>query len=383
MIELLQEISSKCLHCAQPKCIAACPIGNDIPRILDLVKSKQYFAAARMLKHPLGAVCSLICPQHANCQSSCVLFKRDGVGVQFPIVERWLDTYCRYDVIPPRLLEKEQLERLAAQHPDHIPKKIAVVGGGPAGVTVAFCLHNKGDNVTLFEKDRLFSTLRLIPQYRLPYDYVAQACRRVEGCFEMRNVNVTPQHLKQLTEQYDTVYLCVGKSKIYSLGIPGEQLAIGYDKALTQQLDGEVIVIGGGNTAVDAATFCKIHSSKVTLAYRRSVQEMPCFPQELYFCQQSGVEICNNLAPVKLEKIDGRLHLTLAKTVSQNRGKLTVTDEQVTLVADHVVSAVGSCFDKSILSALGDNIPDNLVMLGDCNGTNLVREAIAQALKVD
>lgn len=384
MIELLQEITSKCLYCAKPKCVAACPIGNNIPHILQLVKNKQFFAAARELVHPFGSVCSLVCPQHANCQSSCVLALKDGAGVDFPVVERYLDTYWKFTIRREDLPDQNQTVTQNGQTTVINPiKKIAVVGGGPAGITIATKMHLAGHKVVLFERNSLLSTLRLIPDYRLPPSYISEVIKRTEFCFEYVNRNVTPQLLVDLTKRYDMVYLCVGKNKMYNLGIPGEELATPYDQALTELLDGEVIVVGGGNTAVDCATLTKARAQKVTIAYRRSVQEMPCFPRELYYCQRAGVEILNNLAPVKLEKVDDKLHLTLAKTVSENRGKLTVTDEQITLVADHVVSAVGSYFDKTILSAFGDTLPANLVLLGDCNGGSLVREAISQALGSD
>ncbi len=383
MIELLQQITSKCLYCAKPKCVQACPIGNDIPHILQLVKNKQYFTASRKLKHPFVSVCSFVCPAHANCQSACVLSLKDGVGVDFPTVERYLDSYYRHEVVRQDIPDLNQTESVAGGVVQINPsKKYAVVGGGPAGVTIATKLYLAGHNVTLYERDQLLSTLYLIPRYRLPTNYLNEVCRRVDGCFTYLNINVTAQRLKQLTEQFDKVFLCVGKNKAYPLGIPGEELATDYKYALSHDdMYGDVIVVGGGNTAVDCATWAKCRSKNVTLAYRRSVQEMPCFPQELYYCQRQGVQILNNLAPVKLEKIDDKLHLTLAKTHSQNRGKLTITDEQITLTADYVVCAVGSYFDKSILSAFGDTLPSNLVLLGDCNGGNLVRDAVAQAMQ--
>ena len=393
--------SSRCLHCLKPSCQQGCPLGNDVPRFLQFVSEGKLQDAVQLLGHPFGEICGFVCPHDAQCQGGCVLSRR-GQAVKMGEVER--EVFARYPY------EVKRKVRVGSKSSG---LKVAVVGGGVSGITCAVKLYEQGADVTLFERDELLSTLKLIPDFRLPREAIERVLTAIDGKFTVvkKDVNfedifvrkIYPWQNKrlrekigeslQLTDSYDAVYVAVGASVLYTLGVDGEELATPYDVFLKRsEHRGKVVVIGGGNTAMDCARLSKRNGCDVTVAYRRTRDDMPAFTKEVEDAIKEGVDFQFNLAPIKLERKGDRLLLTLAKTVSEGRGKLTVTDELTAVECDEVVAALGSKFDseniygafiESLLNPLNKHNPRfNLYVGGDALGASTVVNAVADGMKV-
>ena len=396
--------SKRCLGCTVPRCASACPVGNDIPAFLRLVAEGEYNKAVQLIGHPFGEICGYVCPHDKACQGSCVLSGRSK-PIRTGEIERTVFATTPYNVA-----------RRARAGSKSNGLKVAVVGGGVSGITCAVKLYEHGADVTMFERDELLSTLKLIPNFRLPREAVDRVLAAIKGKFQVvsRDVNfediferkLYPWQTKiqrdahkdalQLMHCYDAVYLATGASVPYTLGVVGEQLATPYGEFLkSRQQTGNVVVIGGGNTAMDCARLAKRNGCCVTVAYRRTRGDMPAFSKEIEDAEREGVQFVYNVAPVKLEQKDGKVQLSLAKTVSEGRGKLSVTNETTTLECDTVVSALGSKFDADNLygafyaSLIEQSEPHskynprfNLYVGGDALGVSTVANAVADGLKV-
>lgn len=363
--------SSRCLGCKVARCRERCPIGNDIPQFLGLVRCGKYERAVELIGHSFGEICGYVCPHDIQCQGGCVLSAK-GNAVQMGSVERTVFQQNPY----PILRKSNLLQEL----------KVAVVGGGVAGITLATKLYEQGADITIFERNTLLSTLKLIPDFRLPEMAIERIERQIDGKFTIVKQKVDCQQLVELQQRFDVVYLSTGASDLYGLGIVGEQFATPYDAFLQSDAKyRKVVVIGGGNTAMDCARLAKRSGCSVSVAYRRQREDMPAFTKEVDEAVNDGVEFTYNVAPVKLEKQDGKLILTLAQTVSEGRGRLTVTDETHQIVCDCVVTALGSKFDSAIyqdlqLSDDSKHPLPNVYAGGDAVGGKTVAQAVADGL---
>lgn len=396
--------SRRCLGCKVPHCVDNCPVGNDIPTFLRYVAGGEIDKAVELVGHPFGEVCGYVCPHEQGCHGGCVLGK-SGQPVNMGEVERAVFAAHPYNV-----------ERKVRTGSKSNGLKVAVVGGGVSGITCAIKLYEQGADVTVFERDELLSTLRLIPDFRLPHAAIDRVLKTIDGKFTVvkKDINfedifvrkLYPWQTKvqrernkdalQLVDNYDAVYVATGASVLYKLGVTGEELATPYVEFLKGNCHtGDVVVIGGGNTAMDCARLAKRNGANVTVAYRRERGDMPAFTREVDDALNEQVNFVYNVAPVKMEQKDGKLMLTLAKTVSEGRGKLTVTDELTVVECDTVVAALGSKFDKENIygafyaSLIEDSEPNNphnprfnLYVGGDALGASTVANAVADGIKV-
>lgn len=364
---------NRCLSCAKPSCKSACPVNNDIPQFLRLVKQGDYAAAVGIIGHPFGEICGYVCPHDKQCQGGCVLNKR-GAPVKVGEVER--DVFA---------LNPYKVERTSNALDG---MKIAVVGGGVCGVTFAVKTYERGADVTVYEGDKLLSTLRLIPPFRLPVDAIERVETALNGKINVVNKTVDGEHLRRLERDYDVVLVSVGASVNYGLGVDGAELAIDCKDCLQGNFTGKnVVIVGGGNSAMDCARLINSRGGRATVAYRRTVNDMPAFAKEIEQAMRENVKFICNVAPVKLERANGCLALLLAKTVSEGRGKLTITDELSTLTCDCVVTAIGSGFDDSVLGGRGKNTENyhqfgNVFLGGDAKRGKLVADAVADGLRI-
>ena len=395
--------SNRCLNCVRPTCRVACPIGNDVPAFLQYARSGEIDKAVEVIGHPFGEICGYVCPHDMQCQGGCVLSKR-GQAIQMGMIERAVFADYPYKV--------ERKVRVGSKSRG---LKVAVVGGGVSGITLATKLYEQGASVTIFERDELLSTLKLIPDFRLPREAIDRVLQSIDGKFNVvkRDVNFDDVFVRkkypwqkkiqqqrysdtlQLMDEYDAVYVSTGASLMYKIGVTGEELATPYTEFLKgTDTKGSVAVIGGGNTAIDCARLAKRSGCDVTVAYRRTREDMPAFKKEVENACSENVEFMYNVTPVKLEQKGGKIVLTLAKTVSEGRGKLTVTGETATVECDTVVAALGSKFDKDKMygafysSLMNNSEPNsvhnprfNLYVGGDALGASTVANAVADGLK--
>ncbi len=363
--------ASKCLRCKNAQCQAHCPISNQIPQIVAFVANQKWDDARQLIDHPFGEVCSYVCPHDKSCLGNCVLRAKGG-GVNFPQIERVLFAEHPFEW-------RVTSDKLKG-------KRVAVVGGGVAGITFASQMYRNGAFVTIFEQRELLSTLKLIPDYRLPKVAIERVLQNFPTEISVVKQTIDNEGLQRLQNDYDVVYVATGTMVNYTLGVDGERLATSSNACLGGNVSGKVVVVGGGNTAIDCATYAKKLGCDVTVAYRRAEQDMPAFKAEISRAKAVGVNFVFNVAPTKLQQNDTNLGLTIAKTVSNGRGSLTITDQLQSVECDHVVCAVGATCDRSLFDGQKPQpnewgqIASNVYVGGDVANGGLVVKAVQQAL---
>lgn len=365
----------RCLQCKNPGCSAACPLGNDIPTIVRLVREGKFAMAVQVVGHPFGGVCGYVCPHENQCQGGCVLAKR---GQAVPTGEAEATAFTSSPYVVARRDDK-----LAG-------RRVAVVGGGVSGITFAVKCYESGADVTVYESNMLLSTLYGIPEFRLPHRLLDDIVRSVEQSdIRVEHKYVCQADIAAMQNDNDIVYLAVGRTVCRALGVTGEEYATTADKFLHEaMLPRDVIVVGGGNTAMDCARLNARLGGKTMIAYRRAMADMPCYAKEVQAAADDGVMFETNLAPVMVDKqADGRLSVTFARTNSEGRGRLSVTDELHTFSCDCLVVAAGNMLDgnvyaqdKTVPVDKCGNVDGNLYAGGDCAGGSLVVEAVKAAI---
>lgn len=365
----------RCLQCKNPGCSAACPLGNDIPTIVRLVREGKFAMAVQVVGHPFGGVCGYVCPHENQCQGGCVLAKR---GQAVPTGEAEATAFTNSPYVVARRDDK-----LAG-------RRVAVVGGGVSGITFAVKCYESGADVTVYESNMLLSTLYGIPEFRLPHRLLDDIVRSVEQSdIRVEHKYVCQADIAAMQNDNDIVYLAVGRTVCRALGVRGEEYATTADKFLHEaMLPRDVIVVGGGNTAMDCARLNARLGGKTMIAYRRAMADMPCYAKEVQAAADDGVMFETNLAPVMVDKqADGRLSVTFARTNSEGRGRLSVTDELHTFSCDCLVVAAGNMLDgnvyaqdKTVPVDNCGNVDGNLYAGGDCAGGSLVVEAVKAAI---
>lgn len=365
----------RCLQCKNPGCSAACPLGNDIPTIVRLVREGKFAMAVQVVGHPFGGICGYVCPHENQCQGGCVLAKR---GQAVPTGEAEATAFTNSPYVVARRDDK-----LAG-------RRVAVVGGGVSGITFAVKCYESGADVTVYESNMLLSTLYGIPEFRLPHRLLDDIVRSVEQSdIRVEHKYVCQADIAAMQNDNDIVYLAVGRTVCRALGVTGEEYATTADKFLHEaMLPRDVIVVGGGNTAMDCARLNARLGGKTMIAYRRAMADMPCYAKEVQAAADDGVMFETNLAPVMVDKqADGRLSVTFARTNSEGRGRLSVTDELHTFSCDCLVVAAGNMLDgnvyaqdKTVPVDNCGNVDGNLYAGGDCAGGNLVVEAVKAAI---
>jgi len=364
-IELAQEEASRCLQCKKPSCLAGCPVEVDIPGFIDLITKGDFTGAIRNLwgKNSLPAVCGRVCPQEIQCEGLCIVGKR-GDPVAIGNLERFAADYERaYGTgeLPPRA--------------DSTGKRVAVVGSGPSGLTVAGDLIVKGHDVTVLEAFHKPGGVLVygIPEFRLPKEIVAQEVnflQRLGVIVECNQVVGRTVSLDELFGQgFDAVYLGVGAGLPRFLNIPGENLVgiLSANEYLTRanlmkaytfpEVDTpiprgkDVVVLGAGNVAMDSArTAMRLGADRVRIAYRRSREEMPARIAEIHHAEEEGIEFHLLTNPIRyIGNENGRvtgmdcLQMELGEPdASGRRRPIPIEGSEFRLDCDLVIVAVGS-----------------------------------------
>ena len=355
--------ANRCLQCKKPRCVEACPVGINIPRFIQNIKEENFNQAyvTISMDSALPAVCGRVCPQETQCEGSCVM----GVKNE-PIAIGALE---RFVADNHRAQSKPQSQCYPAG------RKVAVVGSGPSGLTCAGDLAKHGYQVTVFEALHHAGGVLVygIPEFRLPKQKVVEPeienLRRL-GVEIRTNViigkSITIDQLFSEME-YDAVYIASGAGLPKFMGVKGEtligvisanelltrtNLMHGYDEKYDTPiyLGKKVIVVGGGNVAMDAARTALRLGSEVTVVYRRGQQDMPARREEVHHAMEEGVQFMFQTAPVEiLGNEDGTVRaLRCAKMEmgeSDAKGRRSfkqIEGSEFDLEADTIVAALGT-----------------------------------------
>ncbi|MFZ7113178.1 MAG: NADPH-dependent glutamate synthase [Desulfatiglandales bacterium] len=312
--DLAMKEAERCLQCKKPSCMEGCPVSVDIPAFIKLIKEGEFTKSIRKIweRNALPAVCGRVCPQEIQCEGKCVLGKK-GEPVAIGNLERFVADWERENGkgdLPPKAKPTG--------------KRVAVVGSGPSGLTVAGDLILKGHDVTIYEAFHKPGGVLVygIPEFRLPKEIVfseVNFLERLGGKVECNVVVGRTVSLDELFEQgYDAIYIGVGAGLPTFLNIPGENLIGIYsaNEYLTRAnlmkaylfpeydtpiaLGKNVVVLGAGNVAMDSArTAMRLGADKVRIVYRRSREEMPARSAEIHHAEEEGIEFFLLTAPTK------------------------------------------------------------------------------------
>ncbi len=305
----------RCLDCAKPGCVAGCPVGIDIPSFVKLVEKGDFAAAAAKVResNSLPAVCGRVCPQETQCEEKCLLRKATGRPVGIGNLERFVSDHERVSggaVVPPL--------------PPPTGRKVAVVGAGPAGLTVAGELARHGHRVTVFEALHEAGGVLVygIPEFRLPKSILVAEVAYLERLgveFRMNFVVGLTATIDDLrADGYEAVFVGSGAGLPNFMKIPGENLvgvfsaneyltrvnlmrAYDFPRYDTPVFPGRrAAVIGGGNVAMDSVRTAKrLGAERALIIYRRSRAEMPARVEEVHHAEEEGIEFHFLTAPIR------------------------------------------------------------------------------------
>lgn len=357
----IKEKAEYCLNCKLKPCSnKGCPLGNDIPAFISKIKEENFKEAYNILTETtvLPAICGRICPHKKQCEGSCIRGIK-GTSVSIGDLEAYIGDIAikeKYKINKSTKSE-ENVENVV----NLSQKNVAIVGGGPAGLSCAAFLARKNVNVTIYEKYDYLGGLLIhgIPEFRLQKDIVKNMVSKIldlgiEVKYNMelgRNLN-----LEDLKEQYDAIFLGVGANKSRKIGIRGEELkgVYGANELLEKNLHPDykektVVVIGGGNVAMDSArTIKRLGAEKVIVVYRRSQNEMPAEEKEFLDAQNEGIEFLFNtnivkiLGNKKVEKVELIKTELIKKEEEERLVPVNIEESNYVIDADFVVMALGS-----------------------------------------
>jgi glutamate synthase (NADPH/NADH) small chain len=352
--------ASRCHYCYDAPCVQACPTSIDIPSFIRKIGNGNLKGAAVdiLSANPLGGMCARVCPTEILCEGSCVRNHPGDEPVKIGALQRHATDWA--------MAKGEPLFKRAPE----TGRRVAIVGAGPAGLACAYRLALAGHHAVIFDAREKPGGLNEygIAAYKTVEDY---AQREIEWLYSIGGIEIKAGHalgrdftLEELRKQYDAVFIGFGLAGVRELALEGETLdgvmnAVDFieqvrqaDDLATVPVGRRVVVIGGGNTAVDACVQSrKLGATNVTMVYRRGVENMSATWAEREFAQTNGVSIVTHAKPVRLVGADGRV-----TGVEFERGT-----ERFVIDADMVLKAIGQTLvpigiDRALLTLDGGRI---------------------------
>ena len=340
--------SGRCLFCYDAPCVKACPTGIDIPLFIKQINTGNLNGSAKTIYNAnyFGNTCGKVCPTEVLCEGACV-FNEQGVK---PIDIGRLQSFATKKAMERDLPLAKPVEKNG--------KKIAVIGAGPAGISCACELSSLGYEVDIFEGKRNPSGLVLhgVAPYKITNSEALEEVEYLQRQFgfsiKYNSPITTPEQLADLEKGYSAIFLGIGLGKTASLLIEGEELTncIGATEFIEEMklspletyVGKKVIIIGGGNTAMDAASECaRLGADEVILAYRRSKAEKRAYEFEYELAKSVGVKGVFNISPVAIlgtEKVEG---VRFTKTEVIDGRVIPVENSEFDLACDMVIRATG------------------------------------------
>ncbi|MBQ8300122.1 MAG: FAD-dependent oxidoreductase [Clostridia bacterium] len=359
--EKVNDELAKCYGCKNKPCQNKCPLGNDVTSIIGLIKEEKYEEAFELLSQTtvLPSICSRVCPHMKQCQSSCTAaFKGEAVNVG--IIESFLGDMA---------LENDwKFSKISDELKD---KKIAIIGGGPAGLTVAAFLARNGASVTIFEKHENLGGILMygIPDFRLDNDILYKAISKILELGIEVKVNSElgkDVFIDDLKGSFDAIFLGFGANVSNKMRIPGEDLngVFGGNELLEYGnhplYDGKnVYVCGGGNVAMDSArTIKKMGANNVTVVYRRSEEEMPAEKKEIAEAKAEGIKFLFHTNLIEILGDNSVNNVRCIKTAYEGEKLKNVPGTEFDLDANYVVMSIGASANSNLLKSLGLELND-------------------------
>ena len=361
--EMAMTEAKRCLDCAKPTCVEGCPVNINIPSFVKNIERGQFLAAAKVLKNTsaLPAVCGRVCPQEKQCESKCIHLKMNEPAVAIGYLERFAADFER---------ESGNISLPEIEPANGI--KIAVVGSGPAGLSFAGDMVKRGYDVYVFEAlHEIGGVLKYgIPEFRLPnkiVDVEIENLAKMGVHFQTDVIVGKTISVEQLEAQgFKGIFVGSGAGLPNFMCIPGENAIniMSSNEYLTRvnlmdaanpttdtpiNLGKNVLVVGGGNTAMDSCRTAKRLGGKVTLVYRRSEQEMPARLEEVKHAKEEGIDFLTLHNPIEyLADENGAVKAAVLQVMelgepdaSGRRSPVPVEGKTVTLEVDQVIVAVG------------------------------------------
>lgn len=374
--------ADRCYFCFDAPCTTACPTGIDIPGFIQKIRSDNLRGSAHTIlrENIMGGMCARVCPTEVLCEEACVRNTHEDKPVEIGLLQRF--------ATDPIFADSTQLfERAAATG-----KTVAVVGGGPAGLSCAHRLAMLGHEVKVLNKDSKPGGLNEygIAAYKTVNDF---AQREVEYILSVGGIEIDNNvelgadvTLAGLRDEYDAVFLGIGLGSVNELGIenedlPGVENAIDYIADLRQADDKSelpvgrhVVVVGGGMTAIDIAVQSKrLGAERVDIVYRRGAEQMGASQYEQNLAQLSGVTIHHFVQPLRLQGDDNVAGIELEKTRFDADGKLSGNGETSVLEADVVFKAIGQrlASDELGKELEGMNVERGKIVVDESQATSL------------
>lgn len=364
-LELALQESQRCLDCVTPTCVNGCPVGTNIPKFIKYVEAGDILGAAKVLKenNSLPAICGRVCPQEIQCEAQCIYVKKlNGEGSAIGHLERFVADYDRENgpISIPKIAESNGI-------------KIAVIGSGPAGLTVAGEMAKMGYDVTVFEAlHSLGGVLNYgIPEFRLPkaiVDFEINSIKQIGVTFITDFIVGKTATIDDLKEEgFVAFFIASGAGLPNFMNIPGENLSgiqsanefltrINLMGAADDRFDTpvhvgkNVVIIGGGNTAMDSVRTAKrLGADRAMIVYRRSQEEMPARAEEIKHAIEEGIEFITLTTPVEyFADTNGQVNKMRVQKMglgepdeSGRRRPITIEGSEYDIEVDSVIIAVG------------------------------------------
>ena len=401
--------ANRCLNCFDAPCMGACPTHIDVPGFISRIGNGNLRGSARKIleANVLAGSCSRVCPVEVLCEGACVMHRYGRAPIEIAQLQRHaMDAF--HDSGEPLLLAPVDANGL----------RVACIGSGPASLACAAELRRQGARVTVIERRALPGGLNTygVADYKLSTNESLREVELIRGMgveFRMNTAIESAAQLAEIEATYDFVFIGVGLGAMQRLGIPGEEahaiqrqrqtsgvmnaleLIAAYKTGHIKKLSGTVIVIGAGNTAIDAAVAAKrLGADSVTILYRRADVDVTAFDFEFAHARHEGIEFVWRRVPVAIRSSEeDRLLLETVAVEAHESGLATVPGSEMTLLCDTVIPAIGQSALVELLEFGGLKMQGGRVVVnaetgettnpkfyagGDCaNGGREVVDAVA------
>lgn len=397
-LEDIKKQAEYCLNCKTKPCMSGCPLNNNIPDFIKHIKDERYEEAFSELSDTtiFESICGRICPQKSQCEGSCVRGIK-GDSVHIGELEAFIGDYALENINTEVIESKDD------------SKRIAIIGSGPSGLATSYYLSSRGFKVDIYEKhSELGGLLRHgIPEFRLEKQILDKWLNKYilnENVTAFTNVELGKDiFLEELKENYDSIVIAIGANISSKMNIPGEdkKFVLGGNELLEYKnmpdfKDKKVVVIGGGNVAMDTSrTIKRLGTKNVTVVYRRSEKQMPAERKEIEDAKKEGVEFLFQTNMIKV--LDGKIECLKTELIKKEGEKreypVDIENSNFFLDVDYVVLAVGSNIDRNVIDKLRLNTnkwgnievdenyktsDDKIYAIGDVAGT---KQTVAWAAK--